>query len=85
MNETNPKIKKHIIGIINNQLRDNDPPETKSTLQRLISEGIYEKDAMELIGSVLTYEMFHMLKNSETFNERRYVEALKNLPSLPEE
>ncbi len=85
MNETNPQMKKHIIEIVNNQLRDNDPPETKETLLRLISAGITEKEAMELLGSVVCYEIFHVLKSKKPFNEKRYVEALKNLPSLPEE
>ena len=85
MNKTNPQIKKHIIEVVNNQLRDNDPPETNETLQRLISEGIPEKEAIELIGSVVCYEIFHVLKSNKPFNETRYVSALKKLPSLPEE
>jgi hypothetical protein len=41
--QKNPKLKKIIFKIIENQLRDNNPPETRKTLQRLIEEG-YEED-----------------------------------------
>jgi len=48
--ETNPRLKLLILQAVDNQLRANDPPETKQTLDRLISEGYSKKEAKELIG-----------------------------------
>ena len=69
--------------IIDTQIRDNDPPETKQTLDHLISEGFSEKEAMDMIGCVVISEIFDVLKNKEEFNEHRYVTALNNLPDKP--
>ena len=76
-------MRKIFMEIINNQIKDNNPPETKQTLDRLLSEGISEKDAMEMIGCVVISEIFDVLKNKEEFNEERYVAALNKLPEQP--
>jgi len=77
--------KKLILGIIDNQIRDNNPPETKQTLDRLISEGFPAEEAKDMIGYVVVSEMSDMLKGEETFNEQRFVAALNRLPEIPEE
>ena len=76
-------MRKIFLEIINNQIRDNNPPETKQTLDRLISEGISEKEAMDLIGCVVISEIYDVLKNKEDFNEERYIAALNKLPEQP--
>ena len=77
------QMRKIFLEIINNQIRDNNPPETKQTLDRLISEGISEKEAMDLIGCVVISEIFDVLKNKEEYNEERYIAALNKLPEQP--
>lgn len=79
----NPVLKETILQVVENQLRDDDPPETRITFNRLISEGYSEKDAKKLIGCAVTSEIFNVLKNKEEFDHQRYVKALKNLPELP--
>jgi len=81
--KTNPRMKKIILGVVDNQLRANDPLETRSTLKRLVEEGYSEKDAKELIGCAVTSEIFDIMKNSEEFDLERYVAALNELPKLP--
>jgi len=81
--KTNPRLKAIIIEVVDNQLRANDPPETRSTLDRLIAEGQLENDAKELIACVVTSEIFGVMKNKEEFNHQRYVDALNKLPQLP--
>lgn len=81
--KTNPRLKAIIIEVVDNQLRANDPPETRSTLGRLIAEGHSENDAKELIACVVTSEIFGVMKNKEEFNHQRYVDALNKLPQLP--
>ena len=72
-----------MVEAMENQIRDNDPPLTRITLDRLISLGESRENAMRYIASVLSVEVFETLKNKTPFNEKRYVTNLKNLPELP--
>lgn len=81
--ETNPRLKGVILQVVDNQLRSNDPPETKQTLDRLISEGYSKKEAKELIACVVSSEIFDIMKKQEEFNLERFVNLLKKLPKLP--
>jgi hypothetical protein len=80
---TNPHLKETILEVVDNQLNANDPPETRSTLDRLISEGHSEENAKELIACVVTSEIFNVMKKQEEFKPQRYVDALNKLPQLP--
>jgi len=79
----NSRLKKSIIEVVDNQLQSNDPPETRQTLDRLISEGYSKKEAKDLIGYVVVSEIFDVLKNQEPFNLTRFVNALNKLPKTP--
>jgi len=72
-----------IIEAIENQILDNDPPETRITLDRLMSLGESRNNAMRYIGAVMAQEMFEVLHNKQPYSEDRYIENLKNLPELP--
>ena len=72
-----------IIEAVETQIRENDPPETRITLQRLMSLGESRNNAMRYIGAVLAQEMYEVLKNKRPYNEERYLTNLKNLPELP--
>ena len=72
-----------MVEAVENQIQDNDPPETRITLDRLISLGETRENAMRYIASVLSVEVFETLKNQTPFDEERYLTNLKNLPELP--
>ena len=74
-----------IVEAVENQLRDNQPPETNATLERLISLGESRENAMRYIASVLLTEISEVLKNNSPFNEERYIKNLRALPKLPYE
>ena len=78
----NDKLKNHIIEIIDNQMRDNDPKCTTEVFEKLIAIGYAEDIAKKLIGAVLVEELYHVLKSEELFNEERYRERLYKLPAL---
>ncbi len=78
----NQQLNAAILEAVENQLQANDPPETRHTYERLISKGYSEKEAKELIGCVVSSEIFDVLKNKEPFNLARFVGALKKLPKL---
>jgi len=71
-----------IFEAIENQMRDNDPPITKETFNRLIADGYTKNEAMKLIGFSLANEMSEIMNNNQLFNEERYSQNLRNLPDL---
>ena len=73
-----------LLEVVENQIKGGDPPETKSTLERLVSQGIERKEAKRLIACVIAGEMFDILKSQEPFNRQRFVDALDRLPVLDE-
>jgi len=81
--ETNEILRKQIFEIIRNQLKANDPPETKKTLNRLIKLGYSEFESKQFIGQCIAVELFEVIKNKKPFDEDRYVNNLKKLPEEP--
>jgi hypothetical protein len=73
-----------LLEAIENQLRDNNPPEVSKTLKRLLGAGYSREDALRLIGAVLATEVYEIVHENRTFDERRYVTNLKALPNLPQ-
>ncbi len=80
---TNPYLNATILEIVDNQLRDGTPPETRQTFERLLNEGQTPDEARRLIGYVVANEIQAVLKNNEVFNEARFVAGLERLPTLP--
>lgn len=72
-----------IFEIVENQMREGAPPETRQTYDRLMADGHSREQSMKLIGCALTSEIFSVLKENKPFDEERYVAALKALPKLP--
>jgi hypothetical protein len=72
-----------MLEVVENQIKAGDPPETKITLKRLLDSGIPRKEAIRQIACAIGNEMFNIMKHGEEFNEKRYVENLKNLPAMP--
>lgn len=79
----NKRLRKAILDVVENQLRDGKPPETGATLKRLMSQGIAEDEARKLIGYVVASEVFEVLGQGRTYDEEQFIAALKALPKLP--
>jgi hypothetical protein len=79
----NPYLKAAILEVVDNQISDNDPPQTRQTYERLLASGLEEPEARRLIGCVVVSEIFDILKKNEMFNLKRFVAALERLPKLP--
>jgi len=77
-----PHLRAAIIEVVENQLRSNDPPQTRQTFERLISAGHTEEEAKQLIGAVVSAEIFDVLKKNEPFNLDRFVKGLNKLPTM---
>lgn len=74
----NVYLQRAILEVVENQIRDNNPPETRETFERLLRKGYSEEDAKKLIGTAVVYEVFNVLKKGEPYNGKRYIKALKN-------
>jgi len=84
MGDSDPGIARAaIFEIIENQMREETPPETRQTYDRLIGDGYSREDTMKLIGCVVSSEIVEVLKQNQPFDQERYVAALKALPELP--
>lgn len=81
----NYKLKSHLLEVVENQLNMNKPKCTKETFNRLMAAGFELNESKEMIASVLTEEMFYVVKNQELFNEERYAKKLSQLPGYLEE
>lgn len=79
----NPHLRRALLEVVENQLRDGTPPETCATLDRLIGEGLSRDQAVELIACVVSAEIFDVLKSGQPYQESRYLAGLRALPRLP--
>ena len=85
MDEINQDMREAVMEVIDNQLRDDDPPEARQTLDRLISEGISEENAKMYIGQAVCVEIWDTVTNRLEFDPERYRSNLEKLPDEPSE
>jgi hypothetical protein len=84
MDEASPHLKAAFMEVVDNQIRDNDPPETRETFNQLISRGISERDVRIYIGRAVCVEIWDIMRNKVVaFNRERFIRNLKNLPEEP--
>jgi len=69
-----------VFEVLDNQLRADDPPETRATIERLRAQGIDESEARRLIACVIAAEIFAVMKTNTPFNRGRFVGQLAKLP-----
>jgi hypothetical protein len=75
----NPHLKAAILEVVENQLRDGDPPETRQTLERLLAAGYSRKQAIEMIGSAVVEEIWAVLHERKPFDRTRFTALLEQL------
>jgi hypothetical protein len=80
MATSNHKVKAQVLKVVDNQLRDRQPPETRQTYQRLRAQGYSDKEARALIGCMVSSEIFEMLEQRKPYDQQHFVAALRRLP-----
>ncbi len=76
----------HVIkGIIDDAVYDKNSSEIKETFNRLVASGVDEEDAHHFILQVVIWAMREALDSETVFDRSRFVEALLQLPQLPNE
>ena len=79
----NPVLNATILEIVDNQLSEGTPVETRQTFDRLVQAGHTTEDARRLIGCVVVSEIVQVMQRGEPSDEARFVAALRQLPRLP--
>lgn len=75
----NEHLKTTVLGILEEQLRMDDPKITGITLKRLEDNGHSTKKAKEMIAGVLLDEVYYVLKQGRPFDLSRYEKEMKQL------
>jgi Domain of unknown function (DUF1841) len=75
----NPYLKAAILEVVENQIRNNDPPETRRTLERLLGRGYSRKQATEMIGSAVVEEIWAVMHDHKPFDRARFTAFLERL------
>ena len=81
--DANKILREQIFEIISNQLKSNDPPETKFTFDRLKKQGFDDAQIKQMIGQCLSVELFDVIKNGKSYDNARYIKNLNGLPKEP--
>ena len=64
-----------------NQIETGDPPETRTTYDRLTAAGQSKSQALQHIAAALRIEMNRMMAESTPFDNARYAALLEKIPS----
>ena len=75
----NPHLKAAILEVVENQIRESDPPETRQALERLLAAGYSRKQAIEMIGSALVEEIWAIMHENKLFDRARFAALLEQL------
>lgn len=75
----NMRLKKTVLEVVDNQLRDNNPPITRETLKRIMDEGAPESLAKEWIAAAMPGEIYDVMKDKVPFDEVSYARNLRAL------
>ena len=62
--------------IVENQIREGEPKETKETLDRLMSLGNTRHEAIHKIGAVVLDNIYSVLKKKQEFNKKEFAQKL---------
>ena len=75
----NYRLKALLLEVVDNQMKNNDPPVTNETFKRLVSQGYSPEKAKENIASVVVEYIFDIMKYGNTFDLKKYIDDLKAL------
>jgi hypothetical protein len=81
--KANLRARKQIFEIVVNQMKNNDPPETRINYQRLRDMGYSDFETKQLIGQCIAVETYKILKYKQPFDRQRYIRHLNQLPKEP--
>jgi Holliday junction resolvasome RuvABC DNA-binding subunit len=54
-------LREALLAVVDQQMRDTTPPETRRTFERLVALGYAPEDARRLIGNIVMQEIFAVM------------------------
>jgi hypothetical protein len=79
-----PKVElprfRRALEVVEHQLGEGTPPETRATLDRLRREGFSHQQALELMAGVVLSEILEAEERGQPYEEARYLVGLRALP-----
>ena len=78
--EINERLMQAFKAVIDQQITENDPPETVETYERLIDEGFTIEESYSLIAQVIGMEVAEEIAGETGINMERFKVALSTLP-----
>lgn len=80
---TEKTVRDGFLNTVQEQIATGEPPVVRATRDRLVSQGLSEPEAAQMIAIVLRNEMKQMISESRSFDEVRFAGLLQQLPTLP--
>lgn len=78
-------LRQALFSAVKEQIDGNNPPEVRQTRDRLLKTGYCDDDIMQMLTTVLLYEMHAIMTQGRPFDPDSYNRALHNLPQLPDD
>lgn len=77
--QPNYRLKALIMGVVDNQINENNPPITAITYKRLMAAGDSSKVAKEKIAAIVAENIYDIMTNGNSFDEEKYIRELEGL------
>ena len=77
--QPNHRLKALIMGVVDNQINENNPPITAITYKRLMAAGDSSKVAKEKIAAIVAENIYDIMTNGNSFDEEKYIRELEGL------
>lgn len=74
-----------LVDAVENQLAAGEPAAVQATLNKLTLVGYPREESLQLMALVLAAEIRRMLDSDQPFDLMHYEEALRALPTLPDD
>ena len=78
-----PILHAAVMRMVDRQIADSDPPETRETVERLLAEGYSPEHVRRMIGLLIARELTEGFLHPSPFNLARFIETLRRLPEIP--
>ena len=79
MEPYNPRLKKAVLDVVDNQINQKNPPIAAETFERLIRAGYSRQAAKVKIAAAVLGQIYDILHDNKPFDEVKYEEALKSI------
>ncbi len=81
--EINEQLRDSLFETVDNQLKNNDPPEAKMAYKRLQNAGYDDYTIHQLLAQCVLVEIVEIMNGNDPVDRNRLIQNLNNLPKEP--